>query len=79
MKRFLGNHEQRIDLLQKKDCRMSLKIQFLHSQFPILLSNIGAVSNEQGKRFHHDIKGFRKMSNVTGKELCWVLKRRDTS
>ncbi|KAF2361910.1 hypothetical protein FHG87_007339, partial [Trinorchestia longiramus] len=36
-------------------CRMSLKIHFLHSHLNFFPPNLGAVSNENGERFHQDI------------------------
>lgn len=65
IKWFLGNHraenaEQLVNDMLKAyeiiDCRMSIKIHFLHSHFSFFLSNLGAVSDEQGERFHQDIK-----------------------
>ena len=38
------------------DCQMSLKIHFLHSHLDFFPKNLDAVSEEQGKRFHQDIK-----------------------
>ena len=61
---FLGNkkeanHKQLIRNLlktyQKLGCRMSLKIQFLHSHFDFFPENLSSVSNEQGERFYQDI------------------------
>ena len=34
---------------------MSLKIHFLHSYLNFFPPNLGAVSDEHGKRFHQDI------------------------
>ena len=46
-------------------CRMSLKIYFLHSHLNFFPSNLGAVSDEHGERFHQDITKMR--SNYQGK------------
>lgn len=35
---------------------MSIKVRFLHSLLSIFLENLGAVSDEQGERFHQDLK-----------------------
>jgi hypothetical protein len=35
---------------------MNLKIHFLNSHLDFLTKNLGAVSEEQGERFHQDIK-----------------------
>lgn len=34
---------------------MSLKIHVLDSHLDFFAANIGAMSNEDGERFHHDI------------------------
>jgi len=36
-------------------CKMSLKIHFLHSHLDFFPDNLGAVTDEQGERFHQDI------------------------
>ena len=35
---------------------MSIKVHFLHSQLALFLENLGDASDEQGERFHQDIK-----------------------
>ena len=35
---------------------MSFKLHFLNSQLDYFPENLGAVSEEQGERFHQDIK-----------------------
>ena len=59
---------------------MSLKIHFLHSYLNFFLPNLGAVSDEQGERFHQDIT--KMESNYQGKwnpgmmgDFCWMLLR----
>jgi hypothetical protein len=37
-------------------CLMSLKIHFLNSHLDFFPENLGAESEEQGERFHQDIK-----------------------
>jgi hypothetical protein len=37
-------------------CNMSLKVHFLFSHLNLFLTNLGAVSEEQGERFDQDIK-----------------------
>ncbi|KAL0829765.1 hypothetical protein ABMA28_003252 [Loxostege sticticalis] len=93
VKEFLGNHraenaEQLVNNMlrayEKLGCRMSLKIHFLHSHFSFFPSNLGAVSDEQGERFHQDIKKLEERfqgrwdTNMLG-DYCWRLKREDTS
>lgn len=41
-------------------CNMSLKVHFLHSHLDYFPENLGAVSEEQGERFHQDIKEIEK-------------------
>ena len=61
-------------------CKMSLKIHFLHSHLDFFPSNLGAVSDEQGERFHQDIlqmeqryKGRWEESMMS--DFCWFLQR----
>ena len=59
-------------------CNKSLKIHFLHSHLDFLPQNIGAVSDEQGERFHQDIATMEKryqrksMVNMLA-EYCWMI------
>ena len=62
---FLGNtmdanYQQLVDELldsyKSLGARMSLKIHFLHSHLSFFPENLGAVSDEQGERFHQDIR-----------------------
>ena len=62
--------------------RMSLKIHFLHSHFDFFPPNLGAVSDEQGERFHQDI--LQMGQHYQGKweesmmsDYCWFLKKED--
>lgn len=41
---------------RKFGCNMSLKIHFLYSHLIFLPDNLGDLSEEQGERFHQDIK-----------------------
>ena len=36
-------------------CKISLKVDFLHSHLSFFYENLGAVSDEHGERFHQDI------------------------
>ena len=42
------------------ECLMSLKLHFLHSHVDYFPENLGAFSEEQGERFHQDIKEMEK-------------------
>ena len=62
---FLGNnkasnYEEIVsDLLKNYEalgCNMSIKLHFLHSHLDKFPENLGAVSDEQGERFHQDLK-----------------------
>jgi hypothetical protein len=63
-------------------CAMSLKVHFLNAHLDYSLENLGAVSEEQGERFHHDIKEMETRYqgilnvNMMG-DYCWLLHRYD--
>ena len=46
-------------------CSMSFKLHFLNSHLDYFPENLGAVSEEQGERFHQDING-EKVSRSMG-------------
>jgi hypothetical protein len=59
---------------------MSLKVHFLGSHLNFFPENLGAVSDEHGKRIHQDISNMEK--RYQGKwslsmlaDYCWILKR----
>jgi hypothetical protein len=86
---FLGNKKaenyeeiikELITYYCKMGCRMSLKIHFLHSHLNCFPQNFGAVSDEQGKRFHQDILTMEKpyqgrWDPATMGDYCWFLIR----
>ncbi len=88
---FLGNNksptyrdgiQNRLDTCHIMGCRMSLKIHILHSRLDFFPKNLGAVSDEQGKRFHQDIQamenryqGFWNESMIDGRLLLDVVQR----
>lgn len=90
---FLGNrkaedYENLVETLlrtyQALGCRMSLKIHFLHSHLDFFPRNLGAVSDEQGERFHQDLRSMEK--RYQGKlepsllgDYCWQLIREDAT
>ena len=66
---FLGNHkadnfteivEELVDAYQAMGCRMLLKLHVLHSHIAKFWGNMGDYSEEQGERFHQDIKAFEE-------------------
>ena len=65
---------------QKLVCLMSLKLHFLDSHIDYFTMNLGDYSDEQGERFHQDIKEMEKRYqgrwdvNMMS-DYCWSLKR----
>lgn len=64
VQKFLGNTraENYVVLVQKMlrsfqvlGCRMSIKLHYLHRHLDHFPQNLGAMSDEQGERFHQDI------------------------
>ncbi|KDR24014.1 hypothetical protein L798_07957, partial [Zootermopsis nevadensis] len=59
---------------------MSLKIHFLHSHLDFFPRNLGDVSDEQGKRFHEDIRTMEEQYQgrwdpaMMG-DYCWFLQK----
>ena len=61
-------------------CRMSIKLHYLHSHSDKFPDNLGDVSEEQGERFHQDIKviedryqGHWDLHMMS--DYCWSLMR----
>ena len=63
--KFLGNKradnyielvEELLLSLQDLGCQMSIKVHYLHSHLSEFPANLGDVSEEQGQRFHQDVK-----------------------
>ncbi|GFU20210.1 uncharacterized protein TNCV_3393351 [Trichonephila clavipes] len=89
---FLGNKKDPnykalvAELLQNYKilgCNMSIKVHFLHSHLDYFPENLGAVSEEQGERFHQDIKEMERRYqgrwNVNMMaDYCWMLKRENS-
>lgn len=86
---FLGNHKSEnykklvADMLQNYQelgCLMSYKLHFLHSHLDYFPQNLGDYSEEQGERFHQDIKKMEQRYqgrwdiNMLA-DYCWMLKR----
>lgn len=86
---FLGNKkaDNYQDLLQELlssfealGCNMSIKLHYLKSHADKFPENLGSVSEEQGERFHQDIKTMEE--RYQGRwdchmmaDYCWSLKR----
>ena len=88
VKNFLGNTKppdykmlvnELIESYKRLGCNMSVKVHFLHSQVENFPENLGAVSEEQGERFHQDKnngnKIFRRWDVHMLVDYCWCLKR----
>ncbi|KRZ05510.1 hypothetical protein T11_3579 [Trichinella zimbabwensis] len=86
---FLGNKKDpeygrlvnvMLEKFEKLGCNMNLKLHFLHSHLDFFPQNLGDVSEEQGERFHQDIKQMEQRYqgrwNVAMiADYCWCLKR----
>ena len=86
---FLGNGKvtDYIDLVsnmlknfKKLGCNMSIKLHCLHSHLDWFSENLGDVSEEQGERFHQDIKEMERRyqghwSASMLADYCWSLRR----
>ena len=66
---FLGNHkaENYVELVaklgktcSKRDCKMSFKVYMLDPNLDQFMENMGAYSEELGKRFHRNILDFER-------------------
>lgn len=87
---FLGNNKapnyveivrKLIQDYEKINARMSLKLHFLHSHLDFFSQlELGAVSDEQGERFHQDMSDLekryqgKKHTSMMG-DYCWLLLR----
>ena len=86
---FLGNRkadnykdivQKLLDNFQALGINMRIKVHFLHSHLDRFPENLGDVSDEQGERFHQDIKVMEeRYQGRWGKKMisdyCWCLKR----
>ena len=61
-------------------CNMSLKLHFLNSHLDYFPDNLGALSEEQGERFHQDIRDIER--RYQGRwdismmaDYCWMIHR----
>lgn len=87
--KFLGNNkdpnfkaivENMLQNMKELGCSMSLKLHFLHSHLDFFPENLGAVSEEQGERFHQDIKEMERRyqgrwNTSMIADYCWTLLR----
>ena len=86
---FLGNHrspdyehvvEELLHSFKALGARMSIKMHFLSSHLDYFPDNCGDLSEEQGERFHQDIRVMEERYqgrwdvNMLA-DYCWCLKR----
>ena len=67
-------------LLMWLGCNMSVKMHYLFSHMGRFPENLGSMSDEQGKRFHQDLKEMEtryqgRWDAVMMADYCWNLKR----
>jgi len=86
---FLGKHkaENYVELVNEMlnnfrslGCNMSIKVHYLHSHLDRFPDNLGDISEEQGERFHQDIKCMEdryqgRWDTHMMADYCWTLKR----
>ncbi|MGR0202217.1 hypothetical protein, partial [Klebsiella pneumoniae] len=86
---FLGNNkdpnyrilvERLLKTFRNLGCLMSVKVHFLHSHIDYFPQSLGDYSEEQGERFHQDIKVMEqryqgKWNTTMMADYCWNLKR----
>ena len=89
---FLGNNRspEYIDIVENMlttfkmlGCSMSFKLHFLNSHLDFFPPNLDAVSEEQGERFHQDIKDMERRYQGTWDvrmmgDCYWMLHREHT-
>jgi hypothetical protein len=93
LKKFLGNTKETLykeivrnmlDKFKLLGSNMSLKLPFLASHLDYFPPNFGAVSEEQGERFHQDVKDVERRYqgrwdvNMMA-DYCWSIARDDPS
>ncbi|KAJ8734609.1 hypothetical protein PYW08_013859 [Mythimna loreyi] len=91
---FLGNkksenYEEIFNNLLKNfhdmGVNMSLKIHFLHSHLIFFPENLGSMSDEQGERFHQDLRIFEERhqrfwdENMLGDYWWSIIKETDSN
>ena len=89
VKRFLGNYKagnyvelvnQMLEHFRELGCNMSIKVHYLHSHLDRFPENLGDKSEEQGERFHQDLKIMEeryqgRWDTHMMADYCWNLKR----
>ena len=89
VKNFLGNNKARnhaelinnmLTAFRNLDCNTSVMMQYLFSYMDRFPENLGSLSDEQGERFHQDLKEMEtryqgRWDAVMIADYCWNLKR----
>lgn len=89
VKNFLGNHKaadyskivaKMLVNFKKLGANMSIKLHYLHSHLDRFPDNLGDYSEEQGERFHQDIKTMEeryqgRWDHHMMADYCWTLQR----
>ena len=89
VKKFLGNNKANNDIqivedmlskFQSLGAKMSIKIHYLFSHLDRFPENLGELSEEQGERFHQDIKVMEeryqgRWDTHMMADYCWNLQR----
>ena len=89
MENFLGNKKAdnyetlvatMLSAFHDLGCNMSVKLHFLYSHLDRFPENLGAVSDEQGERFHQDLKTMEdryqgRWDKHMMADYCWSIKR----
>ena len=86
---FLGNHrdanykelvKRMLDAFHHLGCNMSIKVHYLHSHLDHFPKNLGDLSEEQGERFHQDLKTMEeryqgRWDDHMMADYCWSIQR----
>ena len=85
MKNFLGNNKARnyaelVNNMLTGFRNLGVKMHNLFSHMDRFPKNLGSMSDEQGERFHHDLKEMEtryqgRWDAVMMADYCWNLKR----
>ena len=89
VKNFLGNHkadnyvelvDNMLECFKQLQAYMSIKVHFLFSHLDKFPSNLGSVSDEQGERFHQDMRDMEeryqgRWDNHMMADYCWSIAR----
>ena len=90
-KNFLGNErsadyvslvQNLLDNYRDIGAKMSIKVHFLDSHLDRFPENCDELSDEQGERFHHDIKSLEeryqgRWDTKMMTDYCWSLKKEE--